>query len=163
MKPTDRRHAVIDVVGAAIVDRLPKPMRLLAARRRAGTAHAGRWELPGGKVEPGERPTQALVREIAEELGSTAYLHDRLAGPLPGDWWPLAPPGADVSYRMAVWVVTLEEKPEPVEGHDELRWLTPDELFSVHWIEADLPIIAALRSHLWGAGVAALGFRHGLP
>lgn len=150
MTSTDGFEAVIDVVGAAIVDSLPRPTRLLAARRGADKAHAGRWELPGGKVERGESPTQALVREIGEELGTTAYLHDRLVGPLPGGWWPLTPPGAAVAYRMAVWLATVRGEPRAVEGHDELRWLGSEELLSVAWIEADLPIVAALRSRLWG-------------
>ncbi len=153
MTPTERHSTeivtTIDVVGAAIVDFVDNPTRLLAARRGRGGAHAGRWELPGGKVEPGELPTQALVREIREELGSTAYLHDRLAGPHPDGWWPLDPPTPEVRLRMAVWVVTLDGEPEPVEGHDELRWLGPEGLYDVEWIAADLPIVAALRTRLW--------------
>lgn len=149
MTPADRFAAPIDVVGAAIVDAVPRPTRLLAARRGPDKAHAGRWELPGGKVDPGEQPTQALVREVREELGSAAYLHERLAGPMPDGWWPLTAPDAEVRYRMAVWVVTVNGEPQQVEGHDQLRWLTPEELFSVDWIEADLPIVAALRARLW--------------
>lgn len=150
MTPPDGPEAVIDVVGAAIVDAVPHPTRLLAARRAADTAHAGRWELPGGKVERGEEPARALTREIREELGTTAYLHGRLAGPLPGGWWPLTPPEAALAYRMAVWVATVGAEPRPVEGHDELRWLGREELFSVEWIGADLAIVAALREQLWG-------------
>ena len=55
------------VVGAAIV----RDGRVLAARRTAPPEAAGRWELPGGKVESGETPDAALVREVAEELGCT--------------------------------------------------------------------------------------------
>src|SRR5690606_9258897 len=150
MKPADQAEAVIDVVGAAIVDSVPRPTRLLAARRSLGKAHAGRWELPGGKVEPGEEPAQALVREVREELGSAAYLHDRLDGPMPHGWWPLTAPGAPVSLRMAVWVVTLSDEPQRVEGHDELRWLGPEELLSVARIAADLPIVASLAARTRG-------------
>lgn len=64
------------VVAAA----LQESGRLLAARRSAPPELAGRWELPGGKVEPGEDPKRALVRELREELGIAA----ELVAPVPG-------------------------------------------------------------------------------
>src|SRR3954452_4880746 len=57
------------VVGGAVVDDLDRPRTLLAARRTEPPRLAGGWELPGGKVEPGEEPLAALHRELAEELG----------------------------------------------------------------------------------------------
>ena len=76
------------VVGAAIVDSLACPTRLLAAQRSYPESLAGFWEFPGGKVEPSERPEQALVREIQEELNLDIkagaligeYLHGRELG-----------------------------------------------------------------------------------
>ena len=140
----------VDVVGAAIVEDILHPTRLLAARRAPGERHAGRWELPGGKVDPGETLEGALRREIIEELGTPAELHERVDGPAPGGWWPLSTSTGSVAYRMAVWVATTESEPQPVEGHDELRWLGPDELDAVDWLDGDLPIIAALAAWLWG-------------
>lgn len=67
----------IVVVGAALFD---DGGRLLAARRSAPPELAGRWELPGGKVEPGERPDAALVRELREELGVDAETVERVPG-----------------------------------------------------------------------------------
>lgn len=140
----------VDVVGAAIVDAIRHPTRLLAARRAPGERHAGRWELPGGKVDPGETLMGALQREILEELGTHIRPYDRVDGPEPGGWWLLSTPAASVAYRMAVWVATAEAEPRAVEGHDALRWLGPEELDTVDWLEGDRPVIAALGRRLWG-------------
>ncbi|MFI5973966.1 (deoxy)nucleoside triphosphate pyrophosphohydrolase [Streptomyces sp. NPDC051452] len=119
------------VVGAALLD----GGRLLAARRSAPAELAGRWELPGGKVEAGERPEDALVRELREELGIDAEPVARVAGE-----WPLRAP-----YVLRVWTARLlpgSPAPEPLQDHDELRWLTPAELWAVPWLEQD---VAAVR------------------
>ncbi|KAB7746272.1 NUDIX domain-containing protein [Nostocoides sp. F2B08] len=141
-------RSVVDVVGAAIVDHRFRPRRLLAAKRAVTERHAGRWELPGGKVDPGESLRDALVREIREELGTLVLPTERLIGPLHGGWWSLTEPGAQVQYRMAVWLATVTHPPRAVEGHDELRWLTRSELFSVHWLEGDLPVITAISARM---------------
>ena len=118
----------IVVVGAALFD----GGRLLAARRSAPPELAGRWELPGGKVEQGETPEAALVRELHEELGVDAEPVTRL----PGEW-PLKPP-----YLLQVWTAHLRPgsaDPKPLQDHDELRWLTADELWDVPWLDQDVP------------------------
>ncbi|MEU2617281.1 (deoxy)nucleoside triphosphate pyrophosphohydrolase [Streptomyces sp. NPDC007157] len=120
----------IVVVGAALLD----AGRLLAARRSAPPELAGRWELPGGKVEPGETPEQALVRELHEELGVAAEPTARV----PGEW-PLRPP-----YVLQIWTAALapgSPAPKPLQDHDELRWLTPDELWDVDWLDQDVPAV----------------------
>jgi 8-oxo-dGTP diphosphatase len=71
------------VVGAAVVDDLITPTVLLAGRRTEPPHLAGGWELPGGKVDPGETPLQALHREIAEELGVEVEVGRELPGPDP--------------------------------------------------------------------------------
>jgi 8-oxo-dGTP diphosphatase len=68
------------VVGVALLD---GSGRLLVAQRREPVALAGFWELPGGKVDPGETDRDALVRECQEELGVTIELLDRVGGDLP--------------------------------------------------------------------------------
>lgn len=67
--------ATIAVVGAAILDSLANPTRLLAARRSAPERLAGQWEFPGGKVETGESGPEALRRELREELGEIGRAH----------------------------------------------------------------------------------------
>ncbi|MER5909133.1 (deoxy)nucleoside triphosphate pyrophosphohydrolase [Streptomyces sp. NPDC001982] len=121
----------IVVVGAALLD----DGRLLAARRSAPPELAGRWELPGGKVEPGESPEHALERELREELGVDAEVVERV----PGEW-PLQPP-----YVLHVWTVRLRPgsaEPEPLQDHDALRRLAPGEIWDVDWLDQD---VAAVR------------------
>ena len=125
------------VVGAALLD----GGCLLAARRSAPPELAGRWELPGGKVEPGERPEDALTRELAEELGIDAEPVERV----PGEW-PLKSP-----YVLRVWTARLRAgsaAPRPLQDHDELRWLTPDRLWEVPWLEQDVPAVREVAARL---------------
>jgi 8-oxo-dGTP diphosphatase len=121
----------IVVVAAALLD----GGRLLAARRSAPPELAGRWELPGGKVEPGEAPEAALVRELREELGIEAAPAERV----PGEW-PLKP-----GYVLRVWTARLlTGDPRPLEDHDELRWLTPGEIWDVDWLDQDVPAVKSV-------------------
>ena len=121
------------VVGAAIV----RGGRVLSAQRSAPPELAGRWELPGGKVDPGESPQQARARECQEELGVTVRVGERVGPVLP------------VGIRGAVLLVyacTLVGAAEPVRTeHSALRWLAADELDDVVWLPADLPLLPHLR------------------
>jgi 8-oxo-dGTP diphosphatase len=122
------------VVAAAIVD---DTGRLLAARRSSPPLVAGRWELPGGKVEPGETDVDALVRECDEELGVRIDVQIRV-----GTDWSIGP-----GRVLHVYVARLlSGPPEPLEDHDELRWLDAGSWFDVDWLPADLPVIEALRA-----------------
>jgi 8-oxo-dGTP diphosphatase len=132
------------VVGAAIVDDLERPARLLSARRTEPSALAGGWELPGGKVDEGESPLSALHREVLEELGVRIRLGAHVPGPLPGATWPLGD-----RYEMLVWLAeVVEGEPAPIEDHDEVRWLELDDLRAVGWLPADLPIVQTLGTML---------------
>ncbi|MDC0772889.1 (deoxy)nucleoside triphosphate pyrophosphohydrolase [Streptomyces sp. HD] len=125
------------VVGAALLDE----GRLLAARRSAPEELAGRWELPGGKVEPGETPEAALVRELREELGVDAEVVERV----PGEW-PLKRP-----YVLHVWTARLlpgAGEPKPLQDHDALRWLNPGELWDVDWLDQDVPAVREVARRL---------------
>ncbi|WP_207345063.1 (deoxy)nucleoside triphosphate pyrophosphohydrolase [Arthrobacter sp. E3] len=129
------------IVGAALVDSLERPEKLLAARRTAPPEFAGMWEFPGGKVETGETPQQALHRELAEELGVTASLGSELQCPT-SNGWPL-----NANTAMRVWLAQVTDgTPEPLEDHDLLQWVELDgaEILGLEWIPADLPIVQAL-------------------
>ncbi|MFF7158272.1 NUDIX domain-containing protein [Streptomyces sp. NPDC008139] len=116
------------VVGGAVLD----AGRLLAARRTAPPALAGRWELPGGKVEAGESPRDALVRELREELGVTVEPLQRVPGA-----WPLAH-----GLTLHVWTARLlSGTPRPLQDHDELRWLLPAQTSDVDWLDQDRPAV----------------------
>ncbi|GIE99051.1 (deoxy)nucleoside triphosphate pyrophosphohydrolase [Paractinoplanes rishiriensis] len=120
------------IVAAAIIT----DGRVLACERSAPPEVAGRWEFPGGKVEPGESDEEALARECAEELGVRVEVGARI-----GPDVPLAH-GRAVLRVFAVRLLGGDE-PRALE-HTAMRWLSADELDTVRWLPADKPIVAAL-------------------
>ena len=141
------------MVAAAVVDRLDRPSRLLAARRSSPPSLAGRWELPGGKVEPCESPVDALHRELREELGVAVRLGSEVPGPVDGAW----PLGASGRMRLW-WAVITGGAPEPLEDHDLLRWLDAGAWHGVDWLPADVAIIERLSDLAGGQhGLEHLG------
>jgi len=127
---TERATPLI-IVGAAIV----VDGRVLGCERAEPPESAGRWEFPGGKVEPGESDVDALVRECEEELGVVVAVGDRI--------------GADVPLAhgralLRVWLARLVRgEPQALE-HRSLRWFSADDLDTVPWLPADAPIVAEL-------------------
>ncbi|HLN79189.1 MAG TPA: NUDIX domain-containing protein [Nocardioidaceae bacterium] len=124
------------VMGAAIV----REGRVLVARRTSPPDLAGGWEFPGGKVEPGEDAEQAIVREIAEELGCRIEVTGHLGGEA----------SIREGYTLRVALARLSEgEPTPREDeHDAVRWLQPEELDAVRWLGPDRPFLAELREIL---------------
>lgn len=113
--------------------------RLLAAQRTRPAALAGRWELPGGRVEHGESEAAAVARECREELSAHVHVIGRLGTDLPID-----------AGVLRVHVARLAPgSPEPAAlEHAALRWLGPAELHAVDWVDADRAVIADLRELL---------------
>lgn len=132
LSPVPVENPIRIIVGAAII----AGGRVLACERSDPPETAGRWEFPGGKVEPGENEIDALVRECAEELGVRVSVGDRIGGDV------LLGHGRAV---LKVYAATLHdgEVPQLLE-HAALRWLAADELDSVPWLPADAPIVAVL-------------------
>ncbi|WP_294261003.1 (deoxy)nucleoside triphosphate pyrophosphohydrolase [uncultured Sphingomonas sp.] len=127
------------VVAAALVD---TDGRVLVQRRPAGTSMAGLWEFPGGKVEPGETPEAALIRELAEELGidvEAACLAPAVfaSEPLGGRHLLL------LLYACRKWRGLAEAR-----HASELRWVRPVELHRLEMPPADRPLIGLLEALL---------------
>jgi 8-oxo-dGTP diphosphatase len=145
--PAERTRGPRPVVGAAVLDRLGGPTRLLVGRRSSPASLAGLWEFPGGKVEPGEDPRSALRREVREELGVDIRLDREVAAGHPEGW--LLGNGA----RMRVFTAVIEDgRARPLQDHDLLEWreLDRDRLQQLEWIPADRPIVDALVEMLRG-------------
>ena len=123
------------VVAAAIID--GDPPALLAAQRAYPPALAGRWELPGGKVHDDEDEVEALVRELQEELGVDVVVGERAAADV------VTVDGRGVLH--VYWAGLLDGEPRALE-HASLRWLPAGELYDVDWLEADLPVVAAIAA-----------------
>src|SRR4051812_48825706 len=122
------------VVGVALV----MGGRVLAARRSYPAATAGRWEFPGGKVDPGEVPERAAGREVAEELGCRVEVTGWLE------------PEVEIRPGLVLRVATaslVDGEPIPRAGdHDAVLWLRADQLGEVDWLEADRPFTDVLRA-----------------
>ncbi|MEZ5367094.1 MAG: (deoxy)nucleoside triphosphate pyrophosphohydrolase [Bryobacterales bacterium] len=112
---------------------------ILACRRRSDQAHPGKWEFPGGKVEPGESPEQALRRELSEELHIEARIGREI------ERYEFAYPG-----KSPILLIFLA-----VEGWDgdldssffaETLWRRPAELADLDFLEGDLPFLDRLKA-----------------
>jgi 8-oxo-dGTP diphosphatase len=127
------------VVAAAMVDR---DGRVLVQQRPPGTSMAGLWEFPGGKLEPGETPEAALIRELAEELGIEVD-HACLA--------PACFASEPLGERhLLLLVYALRKwKGVPEARHaTALRWVRPIELYGLDMPPADRPLIGLLEALL---------------
>ena len=126
----------IKVVAAVICDSLQTKTRIFATARGYGEVK-GQWEFPGGKIEPGETPQQALAREIKEELDTTIRVGE-LIDTLEYDY-------PDFHLSMdCFWCEVIEGELVLLEAQDA-RWLTKDELDSVKWLPADLGLVEKIR------------------
>lgn len=124
----------IHVVGAAIFDGRG---RVLVAQRSAEMALPLLWEFPGGKVEPGESPEEALAREVEEELGLEVTVGEFVAR---GSH--LTSSGRRVV--LDVYRARLVAGRLVLVEHADARWCAPDELRALDWPEADLPAVEVL-------------------
>ena len=130
---------IMMVVAAALID---SEGRVLVQRRPAGKMMAGLWEFPGGKIEPGETPECALVRELDEELGIT--IDAALLKPAAFASEPLA--GRHMLLLLYI-CRNWEGAPRALDA-DELLWCTPESLRALEMPPADRPLIGLLEAIL---------------
>ena len=113
--------------------------KVFATQRGYGDYKDG-WEFPGGKIEPGETPQQALVREIKEELDTDIAVGDCLTT-VEYDY-----PAFHLSM-LCFWCKIVDGKPV-LKEHEAARWLDADHIDSVDWLPADLTIIELIKDKM---------------
>ena len=123
----------IEVV-AAIIE---KDGAVLATQHGYGD-FAGRWEFPGGKVEPGETPEQAIVREIAEELRATIVI-DRFVATVDYDY-------DTFHLTMHCFLAHVAKGQLELLEHSAARWLSLEHIDEVDWLPADVAVVEAIKA-----------------
>lgn len=136
---TERAVVLMPVVAAALVDGAG---RVLLQRRPPGKQMADLWELPGGKIEPGETPEAALARELAEELAITVA---------PAAMTPLTFASAGLGARHLLLLLYVVRDwtgvPQPLEA-SALAWVMPTAMRDLAMPPADVPLVAMLERFL---------------
>ncbi len=138
-------QSLLLVAACALID---PDGRVLIAQRPQGKAHAGAWEFPGGKVERGETPEQALIRELREELGVEPC--EQCLQPFAFASHPL-----DETRHMLMPLFVCRRWDgfaDPREGQT-IAWVRPDKLADYPLLDADKPLAAELRDRLVGGRV----------
>lgn len=125
----------IKVVAAIIV----KDGRLFATQRGYGD-YKDWWEFPGGKIEPGETPEQALKREIKEELDTEINVGDHLIT-VEYDY-------PKFHMTMGCYLCSVVSGKLTLLEHEAAKWLGPDELTSVKWLPSDIEVVEKIRGLL---------------
>ncbi len=129
----------VKVAAAVISDSLQEKKKIFAAARGYGE-FKGQWEFPGGKIEPGETPQQALVREIQEEMDTKIRVDD-LIGTIEYDY-----PTFHLSMDC-FWCEIVHGDLKLLEAEDA-KWLSRDELYSVQWLPADIILIESIEKQM---------------
>lgn len=117
---------------------------VLLAQRPEGKQMAGAWEFPGGKVEPGETPENALIRELHEELGIGIAAKDL------EPFWFLSHSYPEFGFHlmMPVWIVRQWQGEAQALEHQAICWKLPSQMHDLTMIEADDPLVARLKAVL---------------
>ena len=125
----------IKVVAAIIINK----DKVFATQRGYGEFKDG-WEFPGGKIEEGETPEQALVREIQEELETKIQVNEKI------DTVEYDYPNFHLS--MDCFICNIIEGDLVLKEHEAAKWLSKDELYSVNWLPADEGLIKKIKKYI---------------
>lgn len=125
----------VKVVAAAIYEE----GKVLAAQRGYGEFKGG-WEFPGGKMEPGETPEQAIVREIQEELAATIEVKEKI-GTVEYDY-----PAFHLTMHC-FWATLKDGEPKLLE-HERARWVDKNTIRNVGWLPADMELVEQVAKKL---------------
>lgn len=131
---------IIKVVAAIITDYNDEGQRILFATQRGYGDFKGGWEFPGGKIEEGETPTEALKREIMEEL-ETEIAVGELIDTIEYDY-------PTFHLSMDCFWAEIVSGGLVLKEHEAAKWLTKDELDSVEWLPADIILIDKIRTSI---------------
>ena len=129
-----KKQTPVKVVAAVI----EKDGRVLIAKRQQGDMLAGKWEFPGGKIDPGETAEEALKRELREELNIETEVADFICSSL-YDYEHL-------SVELLAYRVKHISGDITPHVHDEVRWVLPDDLCSYDFPAANIEIVRRLSS-----------------
>ncbi|MGL5017068.1 MAG: (deoxy)nucleoside triphosphate pyrophosphohydrolase [Luteolibacter sp.] len=110
----------------------------LACLRPAGKHLGGLWEFPGGKVDPGESPEAALVRELAEELA----VQVEVLSPLTPVVWNYG----EITIRLCPFLCRIVSGGLQALEHEQVLWVFPEDFDSLMWAPADVPVLRELQS-----------------
>lgn len=126
----------IEVVGAVIVSE----GNILCTQRGGNGPLSGLWEFPGGKVESGEAPREALAREIHEELRCQIRIGKKIT--TTRHKYEFA------TVNLTTFYCTVVDGHPALTEHSDMRWLAPNELSALDWAPADVPAVALIEEHV---------------
>ncbi|NQZ09036.1 MAG: NUDIX domain-containing protein [Algicola sp.] len=130
-------------VAAAIIEHQGK---VLVARRKPGSHNGGLWEFPGGKIEPGETARQCLMRELEEELGIQSQIGEAVGENIHYPEGKSEGKSDGKSIRLLAYKVRHTGGEIQLHDHDQIQWLTPDQLHTLNWLPADIPLVACYKA-----------------
>ncbi|WP_017733536.1 (deoxy)nucleoside triphosphate pyrophosphohydrolase [Nafulsella turpanensis] len=125
-------------VSCAVIEQQGK---ILVVQRNSHMHQPLQWEFPGGKVEEGESAQECIVREIKEELGIKISILQQLELPPPFT-------GDKKTIQLAPFVCRWESGSLQLFEHRNYRWLLPQELLSLDWCPADIPVVKTFLAGL---------------
>lgn len=127
---------MINVVAAVIMD---SEDRILCAQRAAEDRHPYKWEFPGGKIEPGESPEDALVRELKEELSIDSEIRGRIVS--------TSFTYESFALNLILFDVSIVKGTVRPIVHHSLKWMPVHEMESLEWMPADYPLLSKVREY----------------